>query len=341
MRVVAPKLSICTPTHEGRAGTLAFGLERLLGQVTGAIATQVEVCISDNASMDGTEDAVARLAARSPIPIHYRRNPVDLGAGRNILQSVEMARGDYCWLVSSDDALAPGALARMLELLAQHPDIGGASVAYEAFDPALERPLPTPRDRMPRGDRARVIEGLKPIVEEIGPYYAGISVHVVKRRAWLAAVDLHRSSPLVDGLFPFVVFLVGAAATTPCWLWCPEPLIQWRSRSTPFPDMDGLMAGMLDDLAASLLAYLDSRDPVYRRVIARFAVLNVSSRAVRDIATHPTHTLRGRAHLIRVLLRRLYWHPSFWYSIAPSTLLPGLPIRAARRLRKELTGRRV
>jgi abequosyltransferase len=331
MNAVAPKLSICTPTHDGRARTLLYGLEEIIKQASGNLSSQVEVCISDNASSDGTEELVHGLSARSPIPISYRRNRVDLGLGPNILQAIDMARGDYCWLMSSDDALADGALERILQLLAEHPGIAGVSVACRVYDADLDQSLPTPTDRFPSGDRPRVIEGLGEIVEELGSHFIGISLHIVQRNAWLVGARSYRSSQLVDGLVPHIVFLVGAAHVQPRWLWCPEPLIKWRSTTTITGGLEGFMAGILDHLALSLSAYLSPRDPAYRRAIAKFAKTTLAPRGLRTMAVMPTHSRRGRRELTRVLVRRLYWLPRFWLSMAPSMLLPPVWIKAVRK----------
>lgn len=333
---MAATLSICTPTHAGRAGTLAYGIEALLSQSAGPLRSRVELCISDNASNDGTEELVRSLSAHSPVPIRYRRNPVDLGPGRNIVQSVEMARGDYCWLVSSDDALADGALARMLELLDEHSSLGGVSTTCEVFDHAMGRrmPPPQPPDRSPPGDSPRVIEGLTAIVAELGSAFIGMSTQVVHREAWLQAVRAQERSSLVDGLLPHIVFLVGAAYSRPRWLWCPEPLVKWRAAGGIYGGIDNYMARILDDLARSLLAYVGPRDPGYRRAITGFVRVTYSPHALRTMAALPTHTVRGRYRLIRVLLLRLYWLPDLWCAMLPSVLLPGLAVRAVRKARR-------
>lgn len=328
-----PTLSICIPTHQGRAGTLAYGLDALLSQARGGIDSRIEICISDNASADGTEQLVRNLAADSPLPIRYRRNVVDIGPGRNIVQAIDMASGEYCWIMSSDDAFAEGALHRMLELLAEHPGVGGVSTACAVFDRVMERRLPAPTDRFPAGDRTREIEGLSSIVEELGSCFIGMSTQVVQRRAWLQCAGKHRNSRLVDGLLPHIAFLVGAAYSQPTWLWCPEPLIRWRSGAWVTDGIDDFMARILDDLASSLLAHLDPRDPGYRHAVAKFARVTYSPRALRNMAALPTHTARGRWRLARVLVRRLYWLQDFWWPMAPNLLLPAAVIKASRRAR--------
>ena len=88
-----PVLSVCIPTHNGRAGTLSVLIENLIEQARG-LPNLVEVCVSDNASGDETAEIVADLAARATCPVRYRRHPHDLGLVANLLSAVELARGE-------------------------------------------------------------------------------------------------------------------------------------------------------------------------------------------------------------------------------------------------------
>ena len=51
----APLLSVCVPTHDGRRGALSELLEGLVVQADD-LPGLIEVCVSDNASADGTTE---------------------------------------------------------------------------------------------------------------------------------------------------------------------------------------------------------------------------------------------------------------------------------------------
>jgi abequosyltransferase len=42
--------------------------------------------------------------------ITYHRLDKKGGIDKDMTKTVELARGDYCWLLSSDDAIKPGAI---------------------------------------------------------------------------------------------------------------------------------------------------------------------------------------------------------------------------------------
>ncbi len=102
------RLSICMPTYN-------FGA--FIGETLDSIVAQmqpgVEVIVFDGGSTDGTEAAV-RAFTRAHPQISYVRQEFRGGIDRDMARSVEIARGEYCWLFSSDDVMKPGALVRVL-----------------------------------------------------------------------------------------------------------------------------------------------------------------------------------------------------------------------------------
>lgn len=117
------RLSICIPTYN-RGAFISETLESILPQCEDG----VEVVIADGASTDNTAEVVAQWAANYPNLI-YHRNDTNRGVDRDMAASVEMAHGEYCWLMSSDDLFAPGAVARMLEAFASNNDIYFCDIA--------------------------------------------------------------------------------------------------------------------------------------------------------------------------------------------------------------------
>ena len=112
-----PLLSICIPTYN-RAHRLPDAIRSVLREATG----EVELVISDNASADDTDAVVAREVGNFPRVVFCRASE-NMGADRNFLKVVQLAHGDYCWFLSSDDVIAPGGLTRMLHELRENADI--------------------------------------------------------------------------------------------------------------------------------------------------------------------------------------------------------------------------
>lgn len=118
------KISICIPTFN-RAQYLTNCLQSIVSNEVKS-SVDFEVCISDNCSTDNTEQVVRRAQVSSTHEndtIRYRKNPHNLGIPRNFLNVVEMASGDFIWLIGDDDLLLPHALRELSGLIAQHPEV--------------------------------------------------------------------------------------------------------------------------------------------------------------------------------------------------------------------------
>lgn len=80
-----------------------------------------QLCVSDNASDDETEDVVR--AAQEFVEIKYHKNKTNLGVARNVLNVVKMADGEFVWLIGDDDLLLPEALHRLYKLINAHQSV--------------------------------------------------------------------------------------------------------------------------------------------------------------------------------------------------------------------------
>lgn len=110
-------LSFCIPTYN-RA---AF-LEETLNSIINQSDESIEIIISDNASTDATFKIVESVKNKFP-NIVYHRWDANMGADLNYLKTIELANGEYCWFLGSDDVIKEGAVARMKREVAQRHDI--------------------------------------------------------------------------------------------------------------------------------------------------------------------------------------------------------------------------
>jgi len=111
-----PLLSICVPTY-GRLSYLKELLSALLPQADAQPSGSVEVCVSDNASPDGTG---AYLASLTSPALRFWTNPTNIGGDRNFLKCISEARGEYVWLLGDDELLPDDGVARVLAFLKEH-----------------------------------------------------------------------------------------------------------------------------------------------------------------------------------------------------------------------------
>jgi len=113
-----PRVSIIIPTCD-RLAMLREAVESALAQRYG----DLEVLVSDNASRDGTREAMA--AYLSDPRFRYFRNETDLGMVGNWRKALfERAQGDYFLILSDDDCLIDrDYVSKAMDLVQRHPDV--------------------------------------------------------------------------------------------------------------------------------------------------------------------------------------------------------------------------
>jgi glycosyltransferase involved in cell wall biosynthesis len=114
---------------------------RFLRQCVESVLTQehvdVRALIIDDASPDETPEMAARLLERDP-RVAYRRHAENRGHIATYNEGLDWADGDYTVLLSADDLLTPGSLARAVKLLDGHPEVGlayGRGIAFRSDQP--------------------------------------------------------------------------------------------------------------------------------------------------------------------------------------------------------------
>lgn len=111
----SPLITIGVPAYNA-AAHIGLTLEGFLAQTCG----DFELIVSDNASTDGTRDAVEQYR-KQDARIQYCRQPVNIGANPNYAHVMRRARGTFFKWSSSSDWCAPGFLEHCKnELQADH-----------------------------------------------------------------------------------------------------------------------------------------------------------------------------------------------------------------------------
>jgi abequosyltransferase len=128
---------VCIPTYN-------FG--RFIGETLESIVRQareeVEIVVLDGGSTDNTAEVVEGF--RNTIPrLRYCRQDFKGGIDRDMAKSVELARGEYCWLFSADDVMINGALDRVLRKIQSGKDLYLCGFTRCAIDmkPVAKHPI--------------------------------------------------------------------------------------------------------------------------------------------------------------------------------------------------------
>jgi len=106
-----PRLSICIPTYN-------FG--NYIGQTLDSIFNQpadnLEVIIGDGGSSDNTSSVIAKYIKVHP-NIKYHNFGSKGGIDVDIAKTIDLASGDFIWLLSADDVLTDNSIMKLLSYL--------------------------------------------------------------------------------------------------------------------------------------------------------------------------------------------------------------------------------
>lgn len=116
------RISICIPQYN-RIELLLTSL-RIIEQQT---YDDIEIVISDDCSTDNTREEIEKLQRDYKYPVRYFRFETNQGYDRNYRKSIELATGEYCFVIGNDDTLhGNDSIAWLVDFLEQnnYPDIG-------------------------------------------------------------------------------------------------------------------------------------------------------------------------------------------------------------------------
>jgi len=145
-----PLISILIPTRE-RVGTLRYAIASALDQNF----DDYEVVVSDNVSNDGTRELVESFASRG---VKYAAPPSRVSMNDNFECALEASSGKYVIFIGDDDAIVPGAIAKIAALIASKQPRVIAWKCARYFWPMAGRPAracPVPKHEERKMDLAR------------------------------------------------------------------------------------------------------------------------------------------------------------------------------------------
>jgi hypothetical protein len=107
----------------------------------------VEVFVSDNGSIDDSVRLLRKTHGKAR-NLRITENGANLGFARGNNRVLPNAAGDYLLFLNPDCLIEPDTLARMIEILGTHPDVGMAGCLIRNLDgseqPGCRRYVPTP-----------------------------------------------------------------------------------------------------------------------------------------------------------------------------------------------------
>ena len=237
------KLSICIPTYN-------FG--KFIGETLDSILHQyqndIEIIVGDGASTDNTEEIIKDYLSDFPGCISYYKFDVKGGIDRDLIRTIEMARGEYCWLLSSDDVLRPEAIARVLNEI----QVGHSIYLCNRWecDQNLNKPSSQLwlsedfNDQVFNLSNSKELHSYLKSAQSLGALFSFMSSIIVKRSVWMG---IDNPQVLMGSNYAHVYRLFSIAMNGGLLKYIEEPLISARFGNDSFME-HGLAKRFLIDL---------------------------------------------------------------------------------------------
>lgn len=288
------KLSICIPTYN-RAKHLANCLHSI-SQIKNSSGLETEICISDNCSSDNTQEIVSD--APKTLKIKYHRNLRNLGIPANFLNVVDMASGEFVWLIGDDDLLTQHSFDKLYQLFNENPqaDFFYINSFHLQTDYVFAHPQPFDTHNLPcsmKSFSSFMQSGRLKFLELINPnisfdFLGGMFLAIFRREKWMAnknvlskeAVADLRTFSYFDNTFPHVKIFSKAFAESDAYFHA-EPLSVCLTGAREWAPMYPLVASVrlieaLNEYRKNglpLLHYLWCRNFALRNFIPHLALM--------------------------------------------------------------------
>lgn len=140
-----PKLSIIIPSYNTKKVTDQC-LMSLLSNLRAESAFDYEIIVVDNASTDGSQDAIKKYESRFK-SLKLIKNRKNIGFSKANNHALKIAVGEYILFLNSDVVVNSVNFKRLLYYLDSRPDVGVCTVRVNlndgTIDPASHRGFPT------------------------------------------------------------------------------------------------------------------------------------------------------------------------------------------------------
>lgn len=133
------KFSVLIANYNG-----ARYLEECFNSLKKQTYNNIEIIFVDDCSTDSSVSIVNKIKKESNLNIILECNSKNRGCGYTKARSIELASGDFCGFLDSDDALKPDAIEKMVHYHELNSDCGLISSRYYICDKNLKVLYPSP-----------------------------------------------------------------------------------------------------------------------------------------------------------------------------------------------------
>lgn len=324
------KLSFCIPTYNRK-----LYLEETVRSILNQRDFLVEIVISDNHSTDGTEELAHSLHKDYPNITYYRWDE-EVECGRNLLKAVELARGEYCWLMTDDDRVEEGGVQHVLSILKQYPYLSGMSVNVEGYDCHLKNKKKIRYSHKIK--KSCLFEESQDAFEKLGAWLGFWSAQVVRRVKWKAIVAEERHFSFLG--YHHLYILLRVIKKDPLWFFTAKKCVGYRAGNESFV----MEYGRVRRFEIDAFSYT----AIGKELFEKKSVKKVNTLVLNNLLFWQLVTVKCQGapytllrELLKISFRYYKTYGSFWCRILPLFVFPSKALLGIRFLYRCLLDRRV
>jgi abequosyltransferase len=280
---------------------------------------------------------VAEFQRRFP-RIRYACNPENVGYDRNVVKVIELATGDYCLFLGSDDRVSRGGISTVIKALDAYPGLGGLYVNNAPYNFDMTQIEPRGNPLLYHCRQTRLFENADECFAEIGAYFSFFSGQIVSRKACMEVIDTGEWQDFC-GANVIQFYLIGATLKkVPRWLFVYEDCVDRRENNLTFREDNPVYVP--ENIVEELEAFTSYGERLARTLFGTQSIAyHASKRRGAAFAFAPTiveSKIAGKLppnstpRLLKLGLRYYARYPVFWTKAMPILLMPPSILRAVR-----------
>jgi abequosyltransferase len=314
----SPLISFCIPTLN-RGTLLQLTLENLAFHVQGF---NVEYVIVDGGSIDNTEEIVSNFSIKYPQTKYFKRSS-SVGIDVDILKSVELASGKYCWLMSDDDGLEDGSFLYIINILKNNLGIAGISTNIQAYDCLLQFRIKT----VPSISRNLILNDFlfkdkEYCFKNLCIHFGFISAQIINRDIWLSAICNKNLTPFCNSWI--IIYVIGEMLNINSnWYYVHKKCIKYRSGNDSFSSRLGIYGRQLithENFNLTLRSQYPVGSQVYDYIINSLLYDRVARTLCVIKSNNISYKLQYR--LLKLYMQFYSKNLIFWVYIFPIFFIP-------------------
>lgn len=308
-------LSICIPVYN-REEYIEETLDSIITQIDEEIESKVEICISDNSSTDSTGE-ICQKYLKEYSYINYKRNSENMGADKNYYNSINMANGNYCWLLGSDDTLEKDSLRHIISEINKKENISVFYLNNYDCDINLEK-IRVRKQPVKDEFQDKIYTNAYECVKEIGAMFGYISALILKKSSWN---EVNEKEKYIGSAYVHIHWIYDILKNNGKLKYISTPIVNWRSGNDSF-----LLEGVHKRTVIDIVAYNDISQDVFGLNCLESKAINIY--VMKNYIVFRVYSVEGILRkfefikkLLPLLIKNYSYIPYFWYEFLPNLLI--------------------